>query len=178
MPATKLVQRLRHATGTRISVYTVRNRLRTARPRAWQPYKGIPLMQRHRVARLDWVRFFFQQDNARCHTALYIRNVLAANKFNTLEWLSRSPDLSPIEHMWDHLGRRLRERNDVNNVNDLERALHEEWAHTPLHVIRRLINSLRRHCFAVIQARSGHIRYWHFCEFWFWPLCEIRTEYP
>ena len=69
---------------------------------------------------------FFQQDNARCHTALYTRNILAAKNINTLEWPSRLPDLSPIEHMWDHLGRRLRERNDVNNVNDLERALHEE----------------------------------------------------
>ena len=67
--------------------------------------------------------------------------------------------MSPIEHMWDHLARRLRKRNDVNNVNDLERALKEEWAHTPLRVIRRLINSMRRRCFAVIQARRGHTKY-------------------
>ena len=43
------------------------------------------------------------------------------------------------KHMWDYLGRKLRDRNDVNSVRDLERALHEEWAQTP-HFIRRLIS--------------------------------------
>jgi len=65
----------------------------------------------------------FQQDNARCHTAGHTQHVLAENNINTLEWPARSPELSPIEHMWDNLGRMLRYRNDVR---DLERALHEE----------------------------------------------------
>ena len=62
-----------------------------------------------------------QQDNARCHTAGHTQNVLAASHINTLDWPAKSPDLSPIEHLWDYLGRTVRGRNDVNNVNDLER---------------------------------------------------------
>jgi len=62
--------------------------------------------------------------------------------------------MSPIEHMWDYLGRELRDRNDVNSVRDLERALHEKWTQTPAHFIRRLISSTRRRCLAVIQARG------------------------
>ena len=58
----------------------------------------------------------------------------------------------------DYLGRKVRGRNDVNNVNDLERALHEEWARVPRQFIQRLINSMRRRCMAVIQARGGHTR--------------------
>jgi hypothetical protein len=50
MPGTKLVQYLR------ISIYTARNRLRVARLRARRPYKGVPLTQRHQVARFDWAR--------------------------------------------------------------------------------------------------------------------------
>ena len=100
-----------------------------------------------------------QQDNARCHTARHAQNVLAANHINTLDWPAKSPDLSPIEHLWDYLGRTVRGRNDVNNVNDLERALHEEWARGPRQFIQRLINSMRRRCMAVIQARGGHTRY-------------------
>ena len=56
MTATKLMQRLRQATGTKISVYTARTRLRATRLRARRPYKGVPLTQRHRVERLDLAR--------------------------------------------------------------------------------------------------------------------------
>ena len=44
---------------------------------------------------------------------------------------ARSPDFSPIEHLWDHLGRQVRERHDVNNIRNLERALQDEWARIP-----------------------------------------------
>ncbi|GFY14149.1 transposable element Tcb2 transposase [Trichonephila clavipes] len=43
----------------------------------------------------------FQQDIARPHTARMSQNSL--RPINTLPWLSRSPDLTPIEHIWDHL---------------------------------------------------------------------------
>ncbi|GFW29598.1 transposable element Tcb2 transposase [Trichonephila clavipes] len=45
----------------------------------------------------------FQQDNARPHTKRVSH--YCHHTVNTLSWLSRSPDLSPIEHMWYHLGR-------------------------------------------------------------------------
>ena len=54
-----------------------------------------------------------QQDNARCHIARHTRNVLATHNINTLDWPAKSPDLSPVEHMWDYLGRKVNNRNDV-----------------------------------------------------------------
>ena len=69
----------------------------------------------------------FQKDNARPDSANYTRQVLAENRFPTLR-PSRSPDLSPIEHVWDILGRRIYARNDTNNVRQLEAAVFEEWA--------------------------------------------------
>ena len=68
-------------------------------------------------------------------------------------------DLSPIEHLWDHLGRQVRERHDVNNIRDLERALQAEWVRIPLQVIRKLICSMRRRCLAVVAANGEHTRY-------------------
>ncbi|GFX01096.1 transposable element Tcb2 transposase [Trichonephila clavipes] len=44
----------------------------------------------------------FQQDNARPHTARVSQDCLCT--VSTLPWPARSPDLSPIEHIWDHLG--------------------------------------------------------------------------
>ena len=76
-----------------------------------------------------------------------------------LQWPARSPDLSPNEQLWDHLGRQVRERHDVNNIRDLERALQAEWVSIPLQVIRKLICSMRRRCLAVLAANDGQTRY-------------------
>ncbi|GFU86232.1 transposable element Tcb2 transposase [Trichonephila clavipes] len=47
----------------------------------------------------------FQQDNARPHTARVVQDFL--RHFQTLPWPVRSPDLSPIEHVWDQRKRQL-----------------------------------------------------------------------
>ena len=52
----------------------------------------------------------FQDDNARPHRS---SNVISSSndlRVQTLSWPARSPDVSPIEHVWDELGRRTRER--------------------------------------------------------------------
>ena len=100
-----------------------------------------------------------QQDNARPHVARHTRAVLGQLNIPTLDWPARSPDLSPIEHLWDDLGRRIRERHDVTNVRELEDALHEEWRRTPIRTIRTLINSMRRRCLAVRARNGGHTHY-------------------
>ena len=48
----------------------------------------------------------FQQYNTRPHTAVHTRNAL--KNVRILDWPARSPDLSPIEHVWNEMGRRLR----------------------------------------------------------------------
>jgi len=95
----------------------------------------------------------------RPHSANYTRQVLAENNIATLEWPSRYPDLSPIEHVWDILGRRIYAQNDVNNVRQLEAALLEEWANIPTASINKLINSMRKRCTTVIDKNGYHTRY-------------------
>ena len=101
----------------------------------------------------------FQQDNARCHISRVAMNFLNDNHIRTLPWPALSPDLNPIEHLWDELGRRVRRRvNPPESIDQLQRALTDEWNNIPQAFVMRLIGSMRRRCLAVINAR-GHTRY-------------------
>ncbi|KFM74957.1 Transposable element Tcb1 transposase, partial [Stegodyphus mimosarum] len=82
----------------------------------------------------------FQQYNARPHTARVAMNCLTACQ--TLPWPARSPALSPIEHVWDMIGRRL---HLPGNVDDLTRQLEQIWQELPQEIIRELYESMPRH---------------------------------
>ena len=49
----------------------------------------------------------FQQDNARPHVARIVQAFFQRRRVSLLPWTTRSPDMSPIEHVWDMVGRRL-----------------------------------------------------------------------
>lgn len=101
----------------------------------------------------------FQHDNARPHTARITTQFLVQNNVNVLPWPAVSPDLNPIEHIWDELGRNVRSNHRINNVNDLRQALQLEWQAIPNGVIRRYVNSMRRRIVACIHKNGGHTRY-------------------
>ena len=100
-----------------------------------------------------------QQDNARPHTARFTMNVFNTYNIQLLDWPARSPDLSPIEHMWDILGRRVWERANVRNLGDLEQALHAEWLNIPMRDVNQIVSSMRRRCTAVMNANWVHTQY-------------------
>ena len=82
---------------------------------------------------------------------------------NVLPCLAVSPDMNPIEHIWDYLGRKVRSRGNVYNLRDLENALIQEWNNipnvVPNVVIRRYVRSIRSFPSACINSRGGHTRY-------------------
>ena len=70
----------------------------------------------------------FQNDNATSHSARAVRDFLQDRNVSVLPWPVKSPDLNPIEHVWDLLDRRVRARAiPPRNVQELASALVEEW---------------------------------------------------
>ncbi|GFY10188.1 transposable element Tcb2 transposase [Trichonephila clavipes] len=96
----------------------------------------------------------FQQDNARPHTARVAQDFL--RHFQTLPWLARSLDLSPVEHVWDQLKWQM---SSCHSVHDLELAVQDLWAHLPHDNKMCLINSMPDHVTACIAAGGGPTHY-------------------
>ena len=67
-------------------------------------------------------------DNSRPHRAIIVRNRLQQAGIQTMDWPSRSPDLNPIEHACNELGRRLNNRvHRPTTIAQLGQALIQEW---------------------------------------------------
>ncbi|GFT69283.1 transposable element Tcb2 transposase [Trichonephila clavipes] len=96
----------------------------------------------------------FQQHNALPHTARVAQDFL--RHFQTLPWPARSPDLSPVVHVWDQLKRQI---PSCHSAHDLELAVQNLWVLLPLDNIRCLINSMPDRVAACIAAEGGPTRY-------------------
>lgn len=104
--------------------------------------------------------FILMQDNARPHVANVVMVFLADNFIQTLDWPPLSPDLNPIEHLWDLLKRRLRlQAFQPQNLNELYQRIEGIWNNIPNDCIVNLIESMPRRCADVIRARGGKTRY-------------------
>ena len=86
--------------------------------------EAVPFLQRHGPAIL-------MHDNVRPHVAWICQQFLNRNNVNILHWPAVSPDMNPIEHISDYLGRNVRARGNVHNLRDLENALIQEWKTFP-----------------------------------------------
>ncbi|UYV76518.1 hypothetical protein LAZ67_14000927 [Cordylochernes scorpioides] len=94
----------------------------------------------------------YQQDNARPHTARISQQAL--QDVQMLPWPPYSPDLSPIEHVWDIIERCLHALPQPRSEDELWQMVEREWRAIPQDAIRTLIDSLPRRVAACIAVRD------------------------
>jgi len=104
--------------------------------------------------------FLFMQDNARPHIARRVLNFLDEVGINRLDWPANSPDLNPIEHLWDNLGRKVRNHAPApQTLRELQRVFGNEWNTITQDEIKGPIRSIPDRINEVIRARGGHTHY-------------------
>jgi transposase len=116
----------------------------------------VPHFDNHPLA----TRHVYMDDNARPHRSRAVTAYLQTEAVTSVPWRAMSPDLNPIEHSWDMLGRRIQARESpVQNSRQFEAALHRELQQLSQQDIRRLTGGMRRRVETLFQVRGGYTRY-------------------
>jgi transposase len=112
--------------------------------------------QRIRFMDNDWV---FQQDNSGVHTSQYVREWLEGHFPNYCkDWPSYSPDLNPIENVWNIVKEQVTLR-DPQNLEQLTTAITDIIEHIPQTTISTLIHSMDRRLKSCIDHAGAHTKY-------------------
>lgn len=120
------------------------------------------ILQDHVVPFMPFIgsESLLMHDNARPHKARCVSEYLKTTNIHTIDWPARSPDLNPIEHVWDHLKRKVRSRDQPpTTLAMLKAAVLEEWDNIPQDFLQNLFTSMPRRVEAVIKARGGNTAY-------------------
>ena len=103
----------------------------------------------------------FQQDNTCPHTAAATQCALHGVQ---LTWSARSPDLSPIEHIWDMMKREhTLSPEPATTIAELRQRVQDAWDNLLQDDIRHLYDHLHAKIHACVAARGGYIVYWCDC---------------
>ena len=100
------------------------------------------------------------QDNAISHCAKVTQDYLNEQAIVVMDWRACSPDMNPIEHIWDQLKRATYSRMDRNStLQNLRIIVEHEWANIPQRKIAKLVHSMRKRCLQCIKSHCGYIPY-------------------
>jgi hypothetical protein len=104
--------------------------------------------------------FVFQHDGDPKHRSGLVTDWIKDHKIKVLDWPAQSPDLNPIEHLWDHVKRQLNAYETYpTGMHELLCRVEAEWAKIPSEVTEKLVLSMPNRIKAVIEVKGGPTKY-------------------
>ncbi|GBL93092.1 Trimethylguanosine synthase [Araneus ventricosus] len=101
--------------------------------------------------------FILMDDNARPHRAVVVEDYLEGHGLEQMEWPAQSPDLNPIEHLWDYLGRQVAALSPPpRSLDELVQGLLRVWSLLPISVSDNLIDSMEESWFSVTPEQIAY----------------------
>lgn len=106
--------------------------------------------------------FILGHDNDPKHTAntvkAYLQRISNKGKITIMEWPSQSPDLNPIENLWN-IVKMKRKGIKALSAEDLFQKVSKIWREISTETLNKLVESMPRRIEAVIRNNGGHIKY-------------------
>jgi len=105
-------------------------------------------------------RIHFQQDNASSHTSKLTKKWFEDNRIPLFYHPANSPDLSPIEPVWNELKKIIRNlEHRPTSTDELIAAIHAAWEELSIENVDKHIHSMPDRVEAILKARGGHTRF-------------------
>ena len=118
--------------------------------------------------------FLYQYDNTPCHRARLVVKCLDDMGAEVLDWPAKSPDMNPIEHLWEMLFKSV-QGTKPGNKDHLWANLQQAWNEFSSDAIKKLVELIPSGMASVIKARGSHMKYWLLWHFLFyWTLFMIK----
>lgn len=106
--------------------------------------------------------FVYQEDNDPKHSSHLCRNYLArkeeAGVIRVLKWPPQSPDLNPIEQIWDHIDRNI-DKSVITSEDTLWEEVKTKWNEITPKIALEYIQTMPERLAAVINNKGGHTKY-------------------
>ena len=75
-----------------------------------------------------------------------------------MEWPAQSPDLNPIENLWEIIDNKI-ERANVKTSEELFEQINKAWQEIDMRIVDSLIESMPRRMKAVIKSKVSPTKY-------------------
>ena len=105
----------------------------------------------------------FQHDGAGPHRAIIVAQWLESEDIEVLKWPARSPDMNPIENLWNMLKEEIGPLNHIgpNQKEELVQVVNEAWERLRRkpRILTKLYGSMKRRMMDTIKHKGAQTKY-------------------